>query len=334
MFHKDWATSDNKPKLLLVDTVQFFDKIINTPTFSWEGAIGAAKYQLQISTTSDFTTILYTSPNIVGTPQVQGPNKVFSHQPANKLANGTYYWRVIPYGPTNVTGTPSDPDQFTLNYNFVPTLLEPGYNSRPTFTPTLKWLAVKGAQRYDLDYSTDPTFNTNVTHIETNNTTFTPTTTLPNDVDYYWRVRAISGPSVGPWSAYTGGVPWRFRKQWYIKPILLTPTNLYQSVRFPFFSWTPVPGAAYYRIEYTPVPNFVSDVRTDTTSNTFYTPRDYVGAADTWYWRITPFDGNNHQGPRVKTFLTSVLNYFSHQSRFIHCIISSPTFLAVIPRSR
>ena len=299
LFHKDWATDDNKPTLLDVSTVQYFD----SPTFSWEGAVGAAEYRLQISPTQEFTTITYASTNpIVGVPQTQGLSQVFSHQPVSKMANGTYYWRVIPYGPTGVAGTPSTPDEFTLAYDYVPVPLEPAHNSRPTFTPTFKWTAVSGAQKYELDYSTDPTFNANVTHTTTNNTTFTPTATLPNDVDYYWRVRAISGTSVGPWTAYQPGVPWKFRKQWYIKPVLLTPTNNYQFVRFPFFSWTPVPGAAYYKIEYDTEPNFAPPIKSDTTSNPFYTPKEYLGAEDIWYWHVIPFDGSARQGAMSDLF--------------------------------
>ena len=75
-------------------------------------------------------------------------------------------------------------------------------------------------------------------------TSFTPTDTFPNDARYCWRVRVESGHAVGDWST-----TWHFRKQWYIQPHLLTPTNLYQNALYPIYSWTPVPGASRYKIE-------------------------------------------------------------------------------------
>src|SRR3972149_1784778 len=95
-----------------------------------------------------------------------------------------------------------------------------------------------------LQYSTDPSFATAVTSVTTRNTTYTPLSTLPNDVNYYWRVRAYSGNSISGWSSIM-----TFVKKWYTQPVLLTPVNNFQYSKDPFFSWTPVAGASYYKIE-------------------------------------------------------------------------------------
>ncbi len=162
---------------------------------------------------------------------------------------------------------------------------------------------MRGAYVYRLQYSTDPGFSSNVLSYDTRNTTYTPLTTLANDINYYWRVRAHSGSSITDWSPV-----WTFKKQWYIQPVLLTPVNLYQHQRFPFFSWTPVPGASYYKIELDGDNDFVG-ADTETTSNPFYMPKDYSGADHITYWRVTPYDKNNHKG-----VVSNVFSYISSQN--------------------
>jgi len=278
-FTKQWASPNNFPALnspAANATLEFYD----SPTFSWQPVIGAAYYRLQMSTAPEFAVVLYNQNTIATTLQ-----------PYNKLPNGTYYWRVIPFDPVGRTGTSSEIRRFDLGYNQVPTLLTPADDSFPTFTPTFRWTAVRGATYYRLEYSTDPSFNSGITQIDTYNTTYTPNITLPNDVNHYWRVRAQSGDSISNWSP-----TWSFIKQWYIQPELLTPVNLYQQVRFPFFSWAPVPGAYYYRVEVDYDIDFINPYLSETTSNPFYMPRVYDGSERINYWRVIPYDHNNNQG--------------------------------------
>jgi hypothetical protein len=74
---------------------------------------------------------------------------------------------------------------------------------------------------------------------------------------------------------------WTFRKDWDIPPILLTPTNSFAWVRFPFFSWTPVPGASHYRLELDDAPDFTGANYTwrDTANTYASAPREY-GSVD------------------------------------------------------
>jgi hypothetical protein len=279
-FTKQWASPDNKPILNSPEDeviLEFYD----APTFSWQPVMGAASYRLQLATSPDgFNSPIYNQLTLYTT-----------HQPLNKLENrDNYYWRVVPVDPGNRFGTPSEVRSFHMSYNQVPTLLEPENNSFPTYTPTFRWTAVRGAQFYRLQYTTDPSFTTGVTTEDTRNTSFTPTSTVPNDVNYYWRVRTHSGSSISEWSPV-----WSFEKHWYIQPQLLTPINLYQHVRFPFFSWTPVPGASHYRIDYSTDPNFTT-FTSAVTANTFHDPVTYSGTDATRYWRVTAFDGNNNPG--------------------------------------
>ncbi len=292
-FTKEWASATNNPTLLYPAegaTLDFY----TTDTFSWEAVTGAATYRFQIASSADgFSTPLYNAYTLAPV-----------HQPTTKLANGTYYWRVIPRDPNDRQGTTSAVREFTVSYALVPQLIEPEDDATPTFTPTLRWSAVQGAQYYRLEYSTDPSFGSGVTAITTRNTTYTPTDDVPNDVNYYWRARVHSGQSVGPWSEVRS-----FVKRWYLQPALLTPTNAFQYVQIPFFSWTPVPGARRYKYELNDENVFGAGAgveHTGYTANPFY----YIPAGKkvltpsptTWYWRITPMDADGNEGKASDVF--------------------------------
>lgn len=299
MFTKEWASANNLPILNAPASgvsLAFYD----APAFSWQPVIGAAQYRFQISTAPDFSSIVY---NIL--------TLTTAHQPPLKLANGTYYWRVIPIDVANRAGTSSVARMFDLNYDQVPLLLKPENNSHPTFTPTFRWTAVRGASMYQLEYSSDPSFNASVTRVDTRNTTYTPVNPLPNDINYYWRVRAVSGVSISNWSTV-----WSFNKQWYIKPDLLTPVELYQQVRIPVFSWVPVPGASDYKIEIDTELDFIG-AQTAMTSNPYYSPKVYDGTKDIYYWRVTPYDRQNNQGG-VSTTSSYVSRYDSLSPNLIY----------------
>lgn len=286
-FTKQWASGTNYPILNSPDydaTVDFYD----SPMFSWEPVMGAAEYKLQISASSDG----WASPDFSVTTLAT------AHQPTAKMANGNYFWRVVPVDGGGQEGTPSEVRPFTSFYNPSDLeLLKPDDFDEPAFTPTFKWTAVRGAQYYRLQYSTDPSFNTNVTQVDTRNTSYTPTATLSNDINYYWRVRVHSGDSISDWTPYR-----TFVKKWYIKPILLTPTNNYQHQRFPVFSWTPVPGASYYEVEISLSSGFSPIYDSGETANTFFTPNKYNGTPNDYYWRVTPYDGSGKPGVPSNTF--------------------------------
>lgn len=297
-FVKQWARDENAPALLAPEegaALTFYD----ATTFTWEPVTGAASYRFQIATSTDG----------FATPTYNQTTLSTAHQPTSKLAGGTYYWRVIPRDANDREGIASEARGFQIGYPQVPTLLEPEHGATPTFTPSLRWTAVLGAQFYRLQYSTDPTFSSGTTQVDTRNTTYTPLDDLPNDVNYYWRVRAHSGASVSNWSEVR-----TFVKRWYLQPVLLTPTGGFQLVDKPFFSWTPVPGARRYKFELNNVNSFPPSgpgALTRYTSN----PYLHVPVGDKsltpgviWYWRVTPLDANNNSGKpsAVSSFVTSL----------------------------
>jgi hypothetical protein len=285
-FTKTWATPNNKPVLIAPaagENLAFFD----SPAFSWTPVMGAVRYRFEIAI-SQFAF----DPPILSVDTLST-----TYQPNIRPTNGIYYWRVVPFDAMDHQGTPSNVRPFTAAYggqfgNLIPILISPEDESEPTFTPTFKWTAIKGAEYYRLEYTSDITcdFNAGIS-LETPQTSYTPTSTFPNNFRYCWRVRVESGDAIGDWSLVR-----HFTKKWDLKPVLLTPTNLYQSGLYPLYSWTPVPGAARYLIQISLNSNFSLIYEESTTANTTYSPQSkYDGTAHYW-WRVIPVDGSGNLG--------------------------------------
>ncbi len=290
-FAKRWASPDNVAELLSPAdgaAIAFYD----APIFSWQPVMGAASYRFQIAA----------SPDGFAAPTYQATTLAPTHQPPAKLANGSYYWRVIPLDGAGREGVASAVRAFTAAYLAPPQLLEPAAGATPTFTPSFRWAASRGAQFYRLQYATDSSFTVNVKTVDTRNTAFTLTDDLPNDVNIYWRVRSHSGNSVSDWSETRS-----FVKRWYLPPTLLAPTNNYQHVKQPvLFSWTPVAGASYYKLEVNNANSFPPGWYgwTATTANPFWIHAafDRLRNFSTWYWRVTPYDRSNNAGLPSEVF--------------------------------
>ncbi len=314
-FTKQWASPDNAAQLIApadAAAVDFYD----APVFSWQTVTGAAAYRFQIATSSDgFAAALY---NVTTLATL--------HQPPAKLTNGRYYWRVVPLDGAGREGVASAARPFTAAYLTPPQLLEPDPAATPTFTPSFRWAAARGAQFYRLQYATDSSFNVDVTTVDTRNTTYTPPGDLPNDVNYYWRVRAHSGNSVSEWSETRS-----FVKRWYLQAELLTPTNNTQHVRQPpIFSWTPVPGAGYYKIEVNNANSFPpgSQGWTAITANPFWQQANFdkLPTWPIWYWRVIPYDRSQNAG-----LPSEVFSFESDAAAFAPDLIAPLPYYAASP---
>ncbi|HQE91179.1 MAG TPA: hypothetical protein PLH19_06445 [Anaerolineae bacterium] len=288
-FTKDWGTTGNAPLLSAPAngaTIEFFE----APIFSWSPVVGAADYVLRID--NDFDCL---------SPASQYTTLATSYNLSTRLANGTYYWCVMPRDAASRNGLLSEVRQFTVGYAQIPQLLEPANGSKPAYTPAFRWTAVKGAVAYRLQHSTDPTFVSGLTTVTTEQTTYTPEDSFPNDETRYWRVAALYGNNwVGPYSE-----AWSFQKKWYHQPVLLTPLNN-ELTNAPLFTWTPVREARRYHWEVSYDIGFASTLWTADTANTFHEQINWKG--DEWdktiYWRVTPYDqdGNVGVSSEVKSF--------------------------------
>jgi hypothetical protein len=281
-FTKDWGTTGNAPVLLYPEqgaTIEFFER----PVFSWTPVIGAADYVLKIDNDPDCST-----------PLNQYTTLATSYNPSTRLVNGNYYWCVTPRDPASRNGLTSEIRSMNVVYAQTPQLLAPEDFSMPVYTPVFHWTAVKGAASYRLQYSTDPTFVASLTTVTTDQTTYTPLVSFPNDQTFYWRVAAIYGTSYeGPYCE-----AWRFEKKWVHQPVLLTPRNN-ELTNVPLFTWTPVREARRYRFEASFDPGFATTAWPPIeTANTFHWQDRWDGDewGQTMYWRVIPYDQNGNDG--------------------------------------
>ncbi|MGA9365006.1 MAG: T9SS type A sorting domain-containing protein, partial [Bacteroidota bacterium] len=158
---------------------------------------GATSYQVQVSTSSSFTTTVVNQSGITST----------SYAVSGLINNTVYYWRV---NATNASGTSA----YSSNWSFTtivgapsaPTLLSPSNAATGvSIPPTLNWNASTGATSYQLQVSTSSSFTTTVVNQSGITATSYAVSGLNNNTVYYWRVNATNA---GGTSAYSSN--WSF----------------------------------------------------------------------------------------------------------------------------
>jgi hypothetical protein len=156
--------------------------VLTTPTFTWTAVAGAGLYIVDISLSSDFSSVVYLG---------QTGLTSLSISAVGVLAGNTrYYWRV-----RLQNGSVSNTFSFTTGL-FVPTLLSPSDLATDVLTTaTFTWTAVPGAALYIVDVSLSSDFSSVVYFGQTGLTSLTISSVgvLASNTRYYWRVRLQSG---------------------------------------------------------------------------------------------------------------------------------------------
>ena len=159
-----------------------------TERLKWNSYSGAASYRYQLATDSLFTQLIHNQA-IVGT----GSNSL-SLQPST-----TYYWHVIG---RNLDGKEfgeySETWSFTTDSGLkAPTLLSPANGATlNVLSPKFTWIGDGGVYQFELAESP---LMANPLVYSTSNETYTATS-LKYGRNYWWRVRSVVGPVLGPWS--------------------------------------------------------------------------------------------------------------------------------------
>lgn len=285
-FIKDWSNNGTIRPTLLSPIEDSELKEFLATDFSWSAVPGAAAYLFEIGADPSFGTVIYSSTTLTT-----------RHTPPTRLKNDQYYWRVTPLDNQKNSGRPSEVSKFILNWNSAPVLLEPAHLLEAPFTPQFSWSAVKSAHSYHLEISTQPDFgsaNTYVTHIPQ----FSPEKALSNDQDYYWHVKAVdhSGNSTS-WSETR-----LFRRRWDFRAQLLTPPNNSIMQSYPFFSWTPIPGAERYQVQVDESTSFANPLMDkefyNATSTAIVKNTDLeIFIGQDYFWRVRGIDSEDNYTP-------------------------------------
>jgi len=264
-----------------------------TPTFSWDMVEGAQYYDLQVST----------DPGFGGFRPIDISTKLNSYTHGGTLAKATYYWRVRAHrwGGNSVTNS------WTANHTFTLALPTPtGLNHAPFGVvgraPTLCWDPlienspvtgdpVLAAYKYHVLVSIEPGLTSEYDKVDTEQSCWTPTKGYA-DGQYYWSVAMWDGD--GKMGDYAPTQT--FTKQYPISTLVspLSGTTLGST---PTFVWTPVDGAARYKLEVSLFDNFGTPEDSPETDNTRYTPQKTYTLFKTYYWRVAIVDADGNRGP-------------------------------------
>ena len=252
------------------------ETVSGSPVLAWERSSATAKYDVDISTSPTFATIL------------DSVNGTVNHQwvPDEQLPTGTLYWRV------RVDGTSEDyaTAEFTHENVGAPTQTGPADAAQleqPASPPVLSWDPVPGAEEYEVQYGTDPNFVGQTSTATTESSSYTVGLQAPGE--YFWRVRGEL--AAGIFTEWSGG--WSYHVEPLSTPVLVSPNNdVNENLRDVVLDWDPVSGAESYDVQISTDSNFLT-VDTDASRTgilgTRYSPPETLDN-DQFYWRVRPVD--------------------------------------------
>jgi hypothetical protein len=246
--------------------------------FSWQPVSEATYYQIEVSQTSGFTTLVLDN----GTTSTSVT--------ASGGLPGTYYWRVSAYngllqGPWSAIWSFVIP-QPPLNQ----VILTAPANGSTIAGPTLKWQGLIHAISYGVQVATDPGFS-NVVINEVDTGTSRPWISAPPGT-YYWRVYARGVAAYGPWSKI-----WSFTVPGtpLLPPVLTAPSNGATVPNTITLQWSPAATATSYYVHVAKDAAFTEMVLAQTTTETqLVLPTQTVGT--TLYWCVGSFAGTEFSG--------------------------------------
>jgi len=158
----------------------------------WERVDGAVQYNVQLSKSSDFSS-LYLEKEV-------GTDSMIIQE--LELVNVQYFWRVR----SNNGGNRSEYSEISNFYSSIEAaeLVYPGINDTVSVTPEFQWLPVEGATAYRLQVSTAPTFSATriVYDVDTITVTSHTSTQLEHGRSHYWRVFSMTDEYEGPKSEF------------------------------------------------------------------------------------------------------------------------------------
>ena len=249
-------------------------------TLKWGITFGAETYRVQVSTATDFSTLVLDDSTVSATSRATG------------LLSGdtTYYWRV---NAKNVIGSSdwSAYGTFTT-VPAIPVLSYPGSAATGIgVTPALTWGAVNGATLYHVQVSTVSTFASLVAEDSTLTLATTQLTALTANKLHYWRVSAKNAAGIS--GAYTAAASFTT----IATPSLSSPANAATNQPVaPTLTWSAITGAATYHVQVSTISDFSADVLDYPDVSTTSKGLSGLTYSTTYYWKVQATNSNNDTG--------------------------------------
>lgn len=262
----------------MVIPIQYYppNKIENievNPIFKWKENSKFAYYQLQVSKSSDFTSII-----------VDSTLEVPYYAIRELKTKSFFYWRVKAIdGKYQSSWSPTF--MFKTGDNFIvqePILVLPKHNSIADFPIRFAWTPSAGAIKYKIQISENSNFTAILRNVEVVNPEYIFEISNPKEY-YYWRVKAFTTYDSSKWS-----------DNWIVKPYnpfqkinLISPKNGELQVRTTdTLTWQSIIGADFYILEIATDKDFadivVSELKTQTNKYIF----SGFTKGKQYFWRV------------------------------------------------
>ncbi len=242
---------------------------------SWENVGEASEYELQVSTTSDFSNFIVNQKGITAT----------SMEVTDLNHEMQYFWRVRAWNNFSVSGW-SEIFTFTT-YKEGPGLIYPGNNvTGVSRDVTLEWNSLSSAVEYHLQVSTDISFSSSEHEYNQLSSTSHFVQNLAYSTTYYWHVRALLSDDIyTDWSEIRS-----FRT--ILAPInLINPENEITDVEFPItFSWNGEPNASSYWLQISIEDDFDPVVFDDSNISLTNHQIAFLDFNTQYFWRVAGMD--------------------------------------------
>lgn len=245
---------------------------------SWNMAVGAAEYTIQLSKSASFDPTVF-----------EKTLSSTSLDYAGLEPNTTYYWRALA---KNTAGQSPWSTVFTFKTgNFTPppsapALSKPDDDARNTeIDIDLSWQASAGATSYKIELSEDEDFETVYEDHTSNKTTF-KITKLTHDTKYYWHVAAVNTAGQGAWSTTRSFTTKVDNSGMPAMPTLSSPANAASGLTTTVkLEWSKAENAEEYYLQVATDIDFVNTVFDETVKNNYHTLTS-LKMNTIYYWRV------------------------------------------------
>lgn len=268
----DWSTTwIFKTKIGLTSLVSPSNDKYNEPVdteFSWSQVTGALKYYIQVSTTSDFQTLV----------KNDSTNNVKLFQ--NGLAHNTkYYWKIKVLGPDGE-------GDWTAPYSFTTKLASPELNiplnnsNNINKNTKLEWSSVNGGQTYDVQISENPNFNNLAKNIAGHGLIDLDVEDLKYATQYYWRVKSHNSTSNSEWSEV-----WEFKTKLAPSGLVFPPNDSNYIDKQISLQWSEVDKGEEFNLQVSESQSFQNLIADEELTSTNF-GLDDLNYNQKLYWRV------------------------------------------------
>ncbi len=284
-----WTIESTQPTLAAPTLIAPKNDSVNAPTtltFSWNSVATATSYDIQVSTSSAFTSTVKDS-------TVTGTFATFI------LSNSTqYYWRVRAKNSTLTSSWTSSRTFTTFTPLTAPILIAPKNDSvEAPITMTLRWNAVNTATSYEVMTAVDPGFTQVVR--DTTVTGTSVTMQFASGTMHFWKVRAKNASQTSEWSE-TRTFTVRLLSNIPSAPILVDPLDGNLRTNPVHLVWNPSPGSDKYIIQVAADSSFANISALDTNysiSDTSFLVPPPLTSNSTYYWKVQACNSDGECSP-------------------------------------